>query len=86
MDLTLRNSVESWSRSLKRGFSFILDTNDEYDVMNIIRKTSPENGQLSNSYHSGSVYMQDTSANEHNQLTIRLKTISNLKHLKKLHK
>ena len=86
MDLTLRNSVESWSRSLKRGFSFILDTNDEYDVMNTIRKTSPENGQKSNSYHSGSVYMQDTSANEHNQLTIRLKTISNLKHLKKLHK
>ena len=86
MDLTLRNSVESWSRSLKRGFSFILDTNEEYDVMNIIRKTSPENGQPSNSYHSGSVYMQDTSANEHNQLTIRLKTISNLKHLKKLHK
>ena len=52
-----KNNVHSWKRSLQRGFSFIVDTNEEYDVKNIITNNTPtENVQHSASYHSGAAY------------------------------
>ena len=52
-----KNNVHSWKRSLQKGFSFIVDTNEEYDVRNIItNNTSTESVQHSASYHSGAAY------------------------------
>ena len=34
-----KNKID-WKRALKKGFSFILDTNDEYDVKNLFQRKS----------------------------------------------
>ena len=35
-----KNKID-WKRALKEGFSFIIDTNDEYDVKNLFQRKSP---------------------------------------------
>ena len=35
-----KNKID-WKRALKKGFSFIIDTNDEYDVKNLFQRKSP---------------------------------------------
>ena len=35
-----KNKID-WKRALKKGFIFIIDTNDEYDVKNLFQRKSP---------------------------------------------
>ena len=35
-----KNKID-WKKALKKGFSFIIDTNDEYDVKNLFQRKSP---------------------------------------------
>ena len=35
-----KNKID-WKTALKKGFSFIIDTNDEYDVKNLFQRKSP---------------------------------------------
>ena len=36
----LMGKVDNWEEALQQGFSFIVDTNDEFDVKNLIDKKS----------------------------------------------
>ena len=48
-----KNKID-WKRAIKQGFSFIIDTNDEYDVKNLLQRNSQrrlENNLGFNSFH-----------------------------------
>ena len=65
-----KEDTENWIVALQKGFSFIIDTNDEYDVKNIIKKTS-ENKDVER--HEVTAYKETETDRE---FTILLKTIS----------
>ena len=67
-----RERSANWGDVLQRGFSFIIDTNDEYDVKNLLeKKPSGRRGDVR--YHSHSLYERKE---KDNTLSIFLKTIS----------
>ena len=66
-----KNKID-WKRALKKGFSFIIDTNDEYDVKNLLeRKFSSrlENNLIFNSFKE---------TEDDNKFSVMLKTISKI--------
>ena len=65
-----KEDTENWIVALQKGISFIIDTNDEYDVKNIIKKTS-ENKDVER--HEVTAYKETETDRE---FTILLKTIS----------
>ena len=40
-----KKDIVNWEEALQKGFSFIVDTNDEYDVKNLIREKISENNE-----------------------------------------
>ena len=66
-----KNKID-WKRALKKGFSFIIDTNDEYDVKNLFQRNSP--GSLENNLELD--IFKDTE--DHHKFTVMLKTISKI--------
>ena len=68
-----KNKID-WKRAIKQGFSFIIDTNDEYDVKNLFQRESTskrfENHLWFNSF-------KDTE--EENTFAVIIKTISKIK-------
>ena len=61
-----------WKRALKKGFSFIIDTNDEYDVKNLFQRKSPRS--LENNLEFNSFKETD----DDNNFAVMLKTISEI--------
>ena len=41
MDLNQFKNKIDWKKALKKRFTFIIDTNDEYDVKNLFQRKSP---------------------------------------------
>ena len=69
-----RERSANWGDVLQRGFSFIIDTNDEYDVKNLLeKKPSGRRGDVR--YHSDSLYERKE---KDDSLSIFLKTISKI--------
>ena len=69
-----RERSANWGDVLQRGFSFIIDTNDEYDVKNLLeKKPSERRGNVR--YHSDSLYERKE---KDDSLSIFLKTISKI--------
>ena len=66
-----KNKID-WKRALKKGFSFIIDTNDEYDVKNLFQRKSPR--RLENNFELD--IFQETE-DEH-KFAVMLKTISEI--------
>ena len=74
-----KGKVDDWEEALQTGFSFIIDTNDEYDVKNLLdEKSSSSLGSGRPRYRS--VYQQSESDK---RINILLKTISIVHVLKK---
>ena len=74
-----KKKVDNWDEALQTGFSFIIDTNDEYDVKNLLdEKSSSSLGSGRPRYRS--VYQQSESDK---RINILLKTISIVHVLKK---
>ena len=65
----LKNKVD-WKSALQKGLSLIIDTNDEYDVRNLLVKKSTK------SLESRLVFDAYKEAEEENNLMIMLHTIS----------
>ena len=67
-----KKDIVNWEEALQKGFSFIIDTNDEYNVKNLMeRKASSERNEKRKSH---STYRQ---TEEDNFFSILLRTISN---------
>ena len=66
-----KNKIE-WKRALKKGFSFIIDTNDEYDVKNLFQRKSPR--RLENNFE---LDIFKETENDH-KFAVMLKTISEI--------
>ena len=64
-----KNNITHWEEALQKGFGLIVDTNDEYDVKNLVRRIKPE--ETNRTY---SIYKQNKKGNS---LRILLKSISN---------
>ena len=64
-----KNKID-WKRALKNGFSFIIDTSDEYDVKNLFERQSPS--KMENNFFFQS--FQETK--DDNNFAVMLKTIS----------
>ena len=64
-----KSNITHWEDALQKGFGLIVDTNDEYDVKNLVRRIKPET--TSRTY---SIYKQNKKGNS---LRILLKSISN---------
>ena len=64
--------VHDWEEALQNGFSFIIDTNDEYDVKNLLDKNSSSSLGNGRPRHR-TVYQRSVSDK---RVIIRLKTIS----------
>ena len=69
-DLNQFKDKIDWKRALKKGFIFIIDTNDEYDVKNLFQRKSPRS--LENNLELE--IFQETE-DDHN-FVVMLKTIS----------
>ena len=69
-----RERSANWGDVLQRGFSFIIDTNDEYDVKNLLEK-KPSGRRGNVRYHSDSLYERKE---KDDSLSIFLKTISKI--------
>ena len=67
-----KEEAEDWTEVLQKGFSFIIDTNDEYDVTNLMRKTNDNN--IESTRPKTVTAYKDTVMNQN--LKIFLKTIS----------
>ena len=66
-----KNKID-WKTALKKGLSFIIDTNDEYDVKNLLQRKSPtrlENNLVFNSFKE---------TEDDNKFAVMLKTISEI--------
>ena len=72
-----KERVDNWDEALQKGFSFIIDTNDEYDMKNLLQKNKNSSSSLGSGrprYKSvTSVYQQSESDK---RINILLKTIS----------
>ena len=70
-----KKNISNWKRSLQRGISLIIDTNDEYDLKDLIYKDEVEENL---DYFSGSVYKQNAGLYQQKdtQFKILMKTIS----------
>ena len=66
-----KNRID-WKRALKEGFSFIIDTNDEYNVKNLFQRKSPR--RLENNLEFNSFKKTE----DDNKFAVMLKTISEL--------
>ena len=66
-----KKDIVSWGEALQKGFTFIIDTNDEYDVKNLMEKNSDKKKEKE--YRSTSVYKKTVTDN---RLQILLKTTS----------
>ena len=66
-----KNKID-WKRALKIGFSFIIDTNDEYDVKNLFQRKSPRG--LENNI----VFKIFKETEDNNKFSVMLKTISEI--------
>ena len=64
-----KNKID-WKKALKKGFSFIIDTNDEYDVKNLFQRKTPR--RLENNFEFDSF----KKTKDDNNLSVTLKTIS----------
>ena len=67
-----KEAALDWEEVLQRGFSFIIDTNDEYDVTNLMQKTNDNN--IESTRPKTVTTYKDTVMNQN--LKIFLKTIS----------
>ena len=70
----LREKVGNWEETLERGFSFIADTNDEYDVKNLFEKNPSFRNDKSGLRYITAYKRPETDF----RLNILLKTISML--------
>ena len=66
-----KNKID-WKTALKKGFSFIIDTNDEYDVKNLFQRKSPK--LLENNL----VFEIFKKTEEDHNFAVMLKTISEI--------
>ena len=66
----LKKKVDNWDEALQKGFSFIIDTNDEYDVKNLFERKSPT--RLENTF----VFNSFLETKDDNKFAVMLKTIS----------
>ena len=69
-DVNQYKKITNWKEALQKGFSFIVDTNDEYDVKNLIERTASERNEKRK---INSAYKQ---AKKNNYFSILLQTIS----------
>ena len=68
----LKKKVDNWDEALQKGFSFIIDTNDEYDVKNLLDNNSSSTLGSARPIYTA-VYQQSESDKK---INIFLKTIS----------
>ena len=66
--------TEDWEKVLQDGFSFIVDTNEEYDALNLMTKPKPVSGDIDNSKKYPSSTFKRTDSEQ--SFSILLKTIS----------
>ena len=66
-----KNKID-WKRALKKGFSFIIDTNDEYDVKNLFQRISSR--RLDNSL----IFDSFKETEDDHKFAVMLKTISEI--------
>ena len=66
-----KNKID-WKRALKEGFSFIIDTNDEYDVKNLIQRKTTK--RLENNFE-WDIFKE---TEDDNKFALMLKTISEI--------
>ena len=72
-DLNQYKKSVNWENSIKKGFSFIVDTNDEYDVRNLLENKGESQDKPSNYWET--LYSEsDTQPDQ--TISILLKTIS----------
>ena len=69
-DLNQYRDRVNWKEALLSGLSLIIDTNDEYDVKNIMEKKDPELKEIGKYFNT---FKDDK---KHNTFTLMLKTIS----------
>ena len=69
-DLNQYRDRVNWKEALSSGLSLIIDTNDEYDVKNIMEKNEPGQKEIGKSFN---VFKDDK---KDNTFTLMLKTIS----------
>ena len=70
-----KDQMDNWAEAEQIGFSFIVDTNDEYDVKNLIERKSPkEKEKLYDLHHYSTSYKK--SNDEEEEFQILLETIS----------
>ena len=69
-DLNQYRDRVNWKEALSSGFNLIIDTNDEYDVKNIMEKKEPELKKIGKSFK---VHKDDM---KENSFTLLLETIS----------
>ena len=74
-----KKKVDNWDEALQTGFSFIIDTNDEYDVKNLLDNNSSSTLGSARPIYTA-VYQQSESDKK---INILLKTISIVHVLKK---
>ena len=75
-----RFDKSNWETSLDRGLSLIIDTNDEYDVKNLIERTPEEKGK-----EDRRGFDSYTQTEEENSFHITLQTISRFRLLRYSH-
>ena len=69
-DLNQYRDRVNWKEALSSGFNLIIDTNDEYDVKNIIQKKASAGKKM------GKAFNVFKTKEEDNSFTVLLKTIS----------
>ena len=69
-DLNQYRDRVNWKEALLSGLSLIIDTNDEYDVKNIMKKIAPQEKNIGTSFN---VFKDDK---KDNSFTLLLRTIS----------
>ena len=73
-DLNQYRDRVNWKEALSSGLSLIIDTNDEYDVKNIMEKNEPGQKKIENFFNTYENEKKD------NTFTLMLKTISKNKY------
>ena len=73
-DLNQYRDRVNWKGALSSGLSLIIDTNDEYDVKNIMEKNEPGQKKIENFFNTYENEKKD------NTFTLMLKTISKNKY------
>ena len=70
----LKEKVDNWDEALQKGFSFIIDTNDEYDVKNLLENNSSSTSNLGSARPIYTAVYQQSESDK--KINIFLKTIS----------